>query len=315
VRERLAITKRTAQFIRHTAVMRIASLLPSATEIVYALGLEADLAGVTFECDFPPDPRAGRPVLVGGLDTHGLEPAAIDALVRDKIAAGDDLYRLDEDAFRNIDPTLVLTQDLCRVCALPAGEASAALDRLGCSAEVLTLDPHTLDEVLSTIVAVGIAAGVADRAVDVVGGLTARLEAVSSAVASRPKPNVFVLEWSDPPFIAGHWVPDLVTAAGGTPIHAERGGRSVPTDWATIAAADPDIVVVSPCGFKLDAAAEQAAAVIAHLPERAAVWAIDADGLMVRPGPRVVDGVEALASIFHPDLVPEASDTVVRRIR
>jgi iron complex transport system substrate-binding protein len=274
--------------------MRIASLLPSATEIVYALGLEADLAGVTFECDFPPDPRAGRPVLVGGLDTHGLEPAAIDALVRAKIAAGDDLYRLDEDAFCDIDPTLVLTQDLCRVCALPAGEASAALDRLGCSAEVLTLDPHTLDEVLSTIVAVGIAAGV---------------------VASRPKPNVFVLEWSDPPFIAGHWVPDLVTAAGGTPVHAERGGRSVPTDWATIAAADPDIVVVSPCGFKLDAAAEQAAAAIAYLPERAAVWAIDADGLMVRPGPRVVDGVEALASIFHPDLVPEASDTAVRRIR
>jgi iron complex transport system substrate-binding protein len=254
-------------------------------------------------------------VLVGGLDTHGLEPAAIDALVRAKIAAGDDLYRLDEDAFRDIDPTLVLTQDLCRVCALPAGEASAALDRLGCSAEVLTLDPHTLDEVLSTIVAVGIAAGVANRAVDVVGGLTARLEAVSSAVASRTKPNVFVLEWSDPPFIAGHWVPDLVTAAGGTPVQAERGGRSVPTDWATIAAADPDIVVVSPCGFKLDAAAEQAAAVIAHLPERAAVWAIDADGLMVRPGPRVVDGVEALASIFHPDLVPEASDTAVRRIR
>ncbi|WP_395159182.1 cobalamin-binding protein, partial [Ilumatobacter sp.] len=206
---------------RHTGLMRIASLLPSATEIVYALGLEADLAGVTFECDFPPDPRVGRSVLVGGLDTHGLEPAAIDALVRDKIAAGDDLYRLDEDAFRSIDPTLVLTQDLCRVCALPAGEVSAALDRLGCSAEVLTLDPHTLDEVLSTIVAVGIAAGVADRAVAVVGGLTARLEAVSSAVVSRPKPNVFVLEWSDPPFIAGHWVPDLVIAAGGTPVHAE----------------------------------------------------------------------------------------------
>ena len=263
--------------------MRIASLLPSATEIVYALGLEADLAGVTFECDFPPDPRAGRPVLVGGLDTHGLEPAAIDALVRAKIAAGDDLYRLDEEAFRGIDPTLVLTQDLCRVCALPAGEASAALDRLGCSAEVITLDPHTLDEVLATIVAVGIAAGVADRAVDVVGGLTARLEAVSAAVASRPKPNVFVLEWSDPPFLAGHWVPDLVTAAGGTPVHAERGGRSVPTDWATIAAADPDIVVVSPCGFRLDDAAAQAADVIAHLPDRAAVWAIDADGLMVRP--------------------------------
>ena len=209
----------------------------------------------------------------------------------------------------------MLTQDLCRVCALPAGEASAALDRLGCSAEVLTLDPHTLDEVLSTIVAVGIAAGVADRAVDVVGGLVARLEAVSSAVGSRPKPNVFVLEWSDPPFIAGHWVPDLVTAAGGTPVHAERGGRSVPTNWATIAAADPDIVVVAPCGFKLDDAAKQAAEVIAHLPERAAVWAIDADGLMVRPGPRVVDGVEALASIFHPDLVPEASSTAVRRMR
>jgi iron complex transport system substrate-binding protein len=294
--------------------MRIASLTPSATEIVHLLGLEADLVGVTFECDHPPDPRLGRAVLVGGLDTHGLDPAAIDELVRVNIAAGRDLYRLDEDAFRAADPDLVLTQDLCRVCALPAGTADAAIDRLGCTADVVTLDPHTLDEVLATIAAVGRAAGVSERADEAITRLRARLAAVADATAGRTVPDVFVLEWSDPPFLSGHWVPDLVVAAGGNPVHADHGGRSVPTDWATIAQADPDIVVVAPCGFGLDAAVEQANAVLHHLPSRASVWAIDADGLVVRPGPRLVDGVEALATIFHPDAFVAAHPSV-RQVR
>jgi iron complex transport system substrate-binding protein len=294
--------------------MRIASLLPSATEIVYVLGLESDLVGVTFECDYPPDPRVGRAVLVGGLDTHGLEPAEIDALVRAKIAAGDDLYRLDDEAFRAADPDLVLTQDLCRVCALPAGAADAALDRLGCSADVVTLDPHTLDEVLDTIATVGIAAGVAERADDVISHLRTRLAAISESTTGRTTPDVFVLEWSDPPFLSGHWVPDLIVAAGGNPVHAERGGRSVPTNWERITAADPDIVIVAPCGFGLDAAHDQAMAILDRLPRRAAVWAIDADGLIVRPGPRLVDGVEALATILHPHAF-DAPHPSVRQIR
>lgn len=293
--------------------MRIVSLIPSATEIVHLLGLDDHLVGVTFECDFPPDPRPSRQVVVGGLDTHGLEPAAIDQLVRDKIAAGDDLYRLDEDRFRSCDPTHVLTQDLCRVCALPAGEADAALERLGCSADVSTLDPHTLDEVFATFISAGESLGVPDRAAEAVQGLRHRVDVVGQQIAARDRPSVFVLEWSDPPFLSGHWVPDLVTAAGADPVLAEAGGRSVPTEWATIAEHDPDIVVVAPCGFGLDGAAEQAAAVLDQLPARAEVWAIDADGLVVRPGPRLVDGIEALASIFHPDKFTTHSS--VRRIR
>ncbi len=294
--------------------MRIVSLIPSATEIVYALELEDQLSGVTFECDFPPDPRPTREVVVGGLDTHGLAPEAIDALVRAKVAAGDDLYRLDEDRFRDCDPTHVLTQDLCRVCALPAGEADAALARLGCDADVTTLDPHTLDEMFETILETGRSLGVADRAERLVESLRARVTAVGERVADRAQRSVFVLEWSDPPFLSGHWVPDLVVAAGGAPVLAEAGGRSVPTEWATIAEHDPDIVVVAPCGFGLDDAAEQAVTVLDRLPARAQVWAIDADGLVVRPGPRLVDGIEALATIFHPEVFDEPH-AAVRRVR
>lgn len=294
--------------------MRIVSLIPSATEIVYALGLEDQLSGVTFECDFPPDPRTQRDVVVGGLDTHGLAPQEIDALVRAKITAGDDLYRLDEDRFRSCEPTHVLTQDLCRVCALPAGEADAALARLGCDADVTTLDPHTLDEVLATIVDAGHSLGVQDRAVQVVADLRQRIDDTAARVNGRTAPSVFVLEWSDPPFLSGHWVPDLVSAAGATPVLAEAGGRSVPTEWATIAEHDPDIVVVAPCGFGLDGAAAQAEDVLDRLPPGAHVWAIDADGLVVRPGPRLVDGIEALATIFHPDEFGDPHPSV-RRIR
>ena len=294
--------------------MRIVSLLPSATEIVHALGLEEHLVGVTFECDHPPDPRVSREVVVGGLDTHGLSPDAIDALVREKVSAGDDLYRLDEDRFRECDPTHVLTQDLCRVCALPAGDADHALERLGCDAAVTTLDPHTLDEVLETIVTVGRYLDADDRAATVVADLNERISTVRQLVTGRHRPSVFVLEWSDPPFLSGHWVPDLVTAAGGEAVLAEAGGRSVPTEWDTIASHDPDIVVVAPCGFGLDGASEEARSVLDRLPGRSQVWAIDADGLVVRPGPRLVDGIEALATVFHPDLhdAPHAS---VRRIR
>ncbi|MEP6299046.1 MAG: ABC transporter substrate-binding protein, partial [Ilumatobacter sp.] len=231
--------------------MRIVSLIPSATEIVFALGLADELVGVTFECDFPPDPRRDRHVVVGGLDTQGLSPESIDRLVREKIAAGDDLYRLDEDRFLSCDPTHVLTQDLCRVCALPSGEADAALERLGCDADVTTLDPHTLDDVLATIVEAGRTLGVDDRAARLVDDLRSRIDAVTQRVGDRERPSVFVLEWSDPPFLSGHWVPDLVVAAGATPVLAETGGRSVPTEWDTIAEHDPDIVVVAPCGFGL----------------------------------------------------------------
>ncbi|MFK7916756.1 MAG: ABC transporter substrate-binding protein [Ilumatobacter sp.] len=295
--------------------MRIASLIPSATEIVFALGMEDQLCGVTFECDYPPDPRTTRAVVVGGLDTHGLEPIEIDQLVRAKIAAGEDLYRLDDDRFRECNPTHVLTQDLCRVCALPSEEADAALDRLGCDAVVTTLDPHTLDDVFTTIIDTGRSLGVVDRADDVVEALRSRLASVAHRVAGRSAPSVFMLEWSDPPFLSGHWVPELASAAGATPVLAEAGGRSVPTQWDTITEHDPDIVIVAPCGFGLEGATEQAESVLERLPPRAQVWAIDADGLVVRPGPRLVDGVEALATIFHPDVFDSKPHPAVKRVR
>ena len=279
--------------------MRIASLLPSATEIVYALGLDEHLVGVTFECDYPPDPRQGRPVLVGGLATEGLSSSEIDALVRARAEAGENLYSLDEAAFRAAAPDLVLTQDLCRVCALPTDEVDRAMERLGCTAELVVLDPHTLQDVLDGILAVGRAAGVEERASAYTAGLRDRLAAVATRNAGRAEPRVFVLEWPDPPFLAGHWVPDLVTAAGGDAVLARSGQRSVPTTFEAIAEVDPDVVVVASCGFDLEGTAGHAADVLERLPARAAVWAVDANAVMVRPGPRLVDGVEVLAELLH----------------
>ena len=293
--------------------MRLVSLLPSATEIVYALGLGDDLVGVTFECDEPPTARADKTVVVGGRDTRGMTPAEIDEYVRGRMASGGDLYTLHADALAGLDPDLILTQDLCRVCALPSGHVTDALDHLGCRADVVSLDPYSLDEVLGTFLRVGVAAGVPQRAEALVAGLRARLDAVAVAVAGRPRPRVAVVEWVDPPFTAGHWVPDLVTAAGGEPVAARAGERSVQVTYAEMAAAHPEVVLVTPCGFHLDGAVEQARAVVPHFPG-AAVWALDGDGLIVRPGPRLVDGVETIAAILHPSVVPPARPGTAARV-
>lgn len=294
--------------------MRLVSLLPSATEIVYALGLGDDLVGVTFECDEPPSARTEKTVVVGGRDTRGMTPGEIDAYVRGRLAEGGDLYTLHADALAHLAPDLILTQDLCRVCALPSGHVTDALDHLGCRAEVVSLDPYSLDEVLGTIRAVGDAAGVPERAVSLVADLRARLTRVATAVEGRVRPRVTVVEWVDPPFSAGHWVPDLVTAAGGDPVAANAGKRSVQTTYADLAAPSPEIVLVTPCGFHLDGAIEQARRVAPHFPD-AQVWALDADGLIVRPGPRLVDGVEAIAAILHPDAVPAPPAGAAARVR
>jgi iron complex transport system substrate-binding protein len=283
--------------------VRLISLLPSATEIVYALGLGGDLVGVTFECDEPAVARSEKEVVVGGRDTSGMTPAEIDIYVRDQIANGEDLYTLHADALARLRPDLILTQDLCRVCALPSGHVSEALDYLGCRADVLSLDPYTLGEVLDTILAVGERTGVTDRAEQVVASLRRRLAQVAARVAGRPRPRVAVVEWVDPPFAAGHWIPDLITAAGGEPAAARPGQHSEPLAWPQVAAAHPDLVIVAPCGYHLAGAVSQAAVVTAALPG-IPVWAIDADSLVVRPGPRLVDGVEAIAAILHPGAVP-----------
>jgi iron complex transport system substrate-binding protein len=286
------------------------SLIPSATEWVYALGLAGELVGVTFECDHPVDARAGRAVVVGGLDTSGLTPGEIDALVRATVASGQALYTIDAQAMARLAPDVVLTQDLCRVCALPADAAREAVQRAGCPGTVVTLDPHTLAEVLDGVLEVGLACGRAGEAAQVRARLQSRLDDVTRAVTGLPRPRVLVLEWLDPPFVAGHWVPDLVTAAGGDPVMAVAGGRSVTTTWDQVHAhldqGAVDAVLVAPCGYDLPDAVEQAGEVAVRLARP--VWAIAAGQVVTRPGPRVVDGVEALAAALHgwqtrPDLV------------
>lgn len=302
--------------------MRIVSLLPSTTEIIFDLGLGDQLLGVTFECNFPAEARQGREIVVGGMDTKHLTPLEIDELVRARLAAGDELYSLDDEALARCNPDLILSQDLCRVCAVPSGEVDLAVARLNCQAEVVQIDPHSLTEVIDSVQTVADAAGVPERGRILVAALHQRLadlrERTDAHLATTNRPTVFVLEWIDPPFVGGHWVPDLVVAAGGQPVLARQGERSVPTTWEDIREANPDHIIVSPCGYGLPGAIEQAQHVLDQMPPRAAVWAIDADAVVVRPGPRLVDGAEAMAAAFFgPDVagLPALPAEVIQRLR
>lgn len=295
--------------------MRIVSLLPSATEILFQLGLGDDVVGVTFECDVPPEARQRRIVSTSALP-EGLSPSEIDAVVKERIAAGDDLYRLDHGAFVELDPTMVVTQDLCAVCAVDVSEVDDALAYLGCRAEVVTLDPASLEEVLESVLTVGRATGTEDAAAAVVARCRRRLAAVEAMVADAAARPTLVLEWTDPPFTAGHWVPDLVTVAGGRAVLARPGADSVGVEWSDVRACGAEVVLVAPCGYHLDGAAELASAVVAAgvLPPGGEVWALDADAIVVRPGPRLVDGVEAIAAILHPDRAGPLDPAAARRV-
>jgi iron complex transport system substrate-binding protein len=291
------------------------SLLPSATEIVFALDRGDELVGVTFECDFPPAARDKRIVSTSALP-EGLSPREIDAVVSERIAAGEDLYRLDQGAFSQLDPDLVLTQDLCAVCAVEVERVEDALAHLGCAAHVVTLDPATLDAVLDSIADVGVALGAEAEATDLVRSLRGRLENLGRMVASAPRTPVLVLEWTDPPFSAGHWVPDVVTAGGGRPVMGHPGGDSQRLDWDAISTATAEVVIVAPCGYHLERAYEQAAELMSgrRLPADAQVWAVDADSYFVRPGPRLVDGAELVGQILHPELCDSPDPARARRV-
>ena len=295
--------------------MRILSLLPSATEIVYALGLEEDLVGVTHECDWPPAARAKRQVSFSALP-RAAEPAEVDRLVSASINGGEPIYRLDNEAVRELRPDLVLTQDLCAVCAVPSGHVNDALELLGCQAEVLSMDPSSLSEVLDCVLHVGTVTGTEDAAATLVEGLRDRLRAVSDAVAGTRRPRTFALEWSDPPFNGGHWVPEMIELAGGEAVLTSRGTPSVRVTWDQIEAASPETVVFMPCGYDLEGAVAEATPLLDR-PELspAAFFAVDASSYFSRPGPRLVDGVEILASALHPDAVPESAPGTVRRLR
>ena len=295
--------------------MRIVSLLPSTTEIVFDLGLQDQLQGVTIECNWPKSAKSGREIVVDTFTNPTMTPGEIDAIVKQRMAAGLDLYNLDDDALARCNPDLILSQDLCRVCAVASGDVDAAVARLNCNATVLQIDPQNLHQVIESINTIAVAAGVADRGLALTESLHHRLEAVAMTVAGKKRPKVFVLEWTDPPFGAGHWVPDIITAAGGEPVLCRPGDRSVQTTWDEIAAATPDVLIVAPCGFGLDGASEQARSVSEFLPTSVAVWAIDADAVMVRPGPRLVDGVEAIAHMLHGDNVNNINNELLRKIR
>ena len=285
-------------------LVRIVSLLPSATEILFAVGAGASVVGVTFECDFPLEARQRRIVSNTTLP-EGLTPARIDEAVRVRLAAGEDLYRLDEGALRAMNPDLVVTQDLCAVCAVDIGEVDRALDHLGCRADVLTLDPMTLAEVIASIETVGRATAHEEGAAALARSLRWRLDQLARSVASLRRPRMALLEWTDPPFSAGHWVPDMVTAAGGEAALGTSGARSEQITWSAVASAEPDVVVVAPCGYRLEGATVLARQLLAtgDLPPDVPVWAVDADAAFVRPGPRIVDGVQTLAHIAHPETV------------
>ena len=282
--------------------MKIVSLLPSATEIVFALGLGEDLCGVSFECDYP-EPARSVPVVSGtALPTDGsLSAMEIDAEVSARVAAGESIYTLDNARIRAIDPDLILAQDLCQVCAVPSGAVEEALDVIGCHAQVVSLDPGRLDEVIGCIGTVGAVTGTEAGAAALMEALRARVDAVRQRVRGRQRPRVLVLEWQDPPFNAGHWVPDQVEAAGGVPVLADAGARSRRLTWAEIGTTDVDITIFMPCGFDLEGAVAQAPGLLAHplAAKLGRIVAVDANAYFSRPGPRVVDGVELLEELLH----------------
>jgi iron complex transport system substrate-binding protein len=302
--------------------VNIVSLLPSATEIVYALGLGDDLAAVTYECDHPPEAQS-KPVAVRtALPTEQpLPPGEIDRLVRERMDAREPIYQIDRELIRQIQPDLILAQDLCRVCAVPSGHVQEALDDLGTTAKVLSLDPQDLGGILGGIEEVGRATGTDARAGEVVGALRQRIESVKRIAARLPAIRTFCMEWLDPPFAGGHWIPEMVELAGGENLLNQKGIPSQVVNWRQIADAQPEVVVFMPCGYYLPQAEEEAAAMyrVPEFRETSAfasrnVFAVDASSFFSRPGPRIVDGLEILAWAIHPDAFPEPGEGTVATV-
>lgn len=284
--------------------MRIVSLVPHATELCFALGLGDELIAVTHECDYPPAaltlPRVTRDMLGGGLDS-----AQIDAAVRERVGAGESIYELDRDVLRALAPELIVTQALCPVCAVSYEEVSELAAGLPSRPNVIALDPHTLGETLGDIRTIAEATGRRDKGVELVARSAGRVDRVRLAVRHAQRPRVVALEWLDPVFVAGHWTPQLIELAGGLDILGLPGESSEQLDWETVAAAGPDVVIVMPCGYDAPRAHLEAVRYADSLRGLGAarVVAVDAAAYFSRPGPRLVDGLELLAQILHPDLV------------
>ncbi len=285
--------------------MRIISLVPSATEMLFALGLGPDLIAVTHECDYPPAARE-LPKITHNLIPEGLTSAQIDAAVKEHTLAGESIYELDTEALEELRPDLIVTQALCSVCAVSYDDVRSIAQQLDPSPRVISLDPHTLGEVLGDARTLAEATDRRDAALELVHDASNRIDRVRLAVRKAKRPRVAALEWLDPPFAAGHWTPQLIEYAGGQDVLGFPGEHSEELRWDAVEAAQPDIVIVMPCGYDAEIAHREAEM---HRDQLAAIGAgevvaVDAASYFSRPGPRIIDGLELLGHILHPELLP-----------
>jgi iron complex transport system substrate-binding protein len=293
--------------------VRICSLVPAATEVLFALGLGDRVVGVTHECDWPPE-AAAKPVVTASLiQTGDLSSAEIDRLVAETAWDGGPLYAIDEERWAEVDADVIVMQELCDVCAVSTDQVEGVLEARPLDVEVLDYSPSTLAGIGETIGTLGARLGAEAEAAGLADGMASRLERIASALAGvETSPRVFVTEWLEPPYSAGHWVPDMVSAAGGTDVAGMSGEPSHRMRWPDVAALEPDVVVLAPCGFDLDRTLSEVVPLdlSAHLlgtPARqeSRVFAVDANAMFSRAGPRVVDGVEVLAHLLHPEEYPD----------
>ena len=284
--------------------MRIASLVPSATELLFALGLGDRVAAVTHECDYPPGAEQ-LPHLTRSVIPEGLDAAEIDAAVRERTGRGEALYELDESTLEELDVDLIVTQAVCEVCAVSFDDVRAVAERLPTQPEVIALDPSTLGEVLADVPRLAAAAGADEAGERLTGQAAERIQAVERAVEGAPRPRVAALEWLDPLYVAGHWVPQMVELAGGEDVLGLPGEKSRGADPAELEAAAPDVIVSMPCGYYAEQAAAETMKQRDRLaPSGARVVAVDAAAYFSRPGPRLVEGIELLGHVLHPERVP-----------
>jgi iron complex transport system substrate-binding protein len=299
--------------------VRIVSLLPSATEIVCAIGLGEELVGVTHECDWPPE-VVGKPVMTRSVFDFGGTPSrSIHELVEAAVHGGSSLYALDEEALTDARPDLILTQELCAVCAVSYREVNDVAREIDSDIRVVSLEPTSIEGIFHTITTVGAMAESEDAAIDLVESLRSRLRSIEETVQRRREagyasPRVVGLEWLDPPFAVGHWVPEQIQRAGGWDLLGEAGGRSVETTWDAVRDVEPEMLVLMPCGYHLDETVDEWERTPrpAYWQEidavrRGQVFAVDGSAYFSRPGPRVIDGIELLAEIFDPDTFIETS--------
>lgn len=295
--------------------MRIISLVPNGTEILFAVGAGDLVLGVSHECDYPPEART-RPILTGSALTPGMSPSEVDQAVSAQVGSGLSLYTLDEARIADLEPDLIVTQQLCPVCAVSTEQVNGAVRPLPRCPDLLSLDPKTLADVLADIRRVGEVTGHTAEAEALLADLERRLEAVRSRVMDRPRPRVLALEWLDPFFAGGHWVPEMIEIAGGNDVVARPGDHSRRLTWDEVHALAPDVLVVMPCGFD-EAGARDQIGLLADRPEwrelravrEGRVHPVDANGCFSRPGPRLVDGIETMARIFHGPAFDEAPVT------